>query len=227
MHRLSIMDSPEAPISHHWLDSTHIVFGVVTAGLTYDRFKLEASRFHGREPDQHRWNIETGPLDSTAVRASWNPTDTLSLQASYAHQVDAEQLEPGVNQNKWSASAIHTRRLADAGWWSTTLAWGRRSSGDAQLDALVAESAVRLQEKWTIFARAEMTENNELVDDADHNGPAYRVGKASLGAIRDFGIAPRVKLGRLYALNFVSDALEPSYGGDPHGAMAFLRLRIE
>ena len=63
MHRESIMDSPEAPITHHWLDSTHISFGVVTAGLVLDRVKLEVSRFNGREPDQHRWNIETGPLD--------------------------------------------------------------------------------------------------------------------------------------------------------------------
>ena len=59
MHRQSISTSPEAPISHHWLDSTHITFGVVTGGLIYDRAKLEVSRFNGREPDQHRWNIET------------------------------------------------------------------------------------------------------------------------------------------------------------------------
>ena len=74
MHRLSILDSPEAPISHHWLDSTHVSFGVVTAGLVLGAVKLEASRFNGREPDQHRWDIETGPLDSTAARISWNPT---------------------------------------------------------------------------------------------------------------------------------------------------------
>ena len=67
------MDSPEAPISHHWLDSTHITFGVLTAGFVHDRFKVEVSRFNGREPDQHRWNIETGPLDSTAVRLSVEP----------------------------------------------------------------------------------------------------------------------------------------------------------
>ena len=60
MHREAILDSPEAPISHHWLDSTHISFGVLTAGLVLDRVKLEVSRFNGREPDQHRWNIETG-----------------------------------------------------------------------------------------------------------------------------------------------------------------------
>ena len=106
MHREAIMDSPEAPITHHWLDSTHITFGVVTAGVIADRFKIEASRFNGREPDQHRWNIETGALDSTSVRLSWNPTRTLALQGSWAHLVDPEQLEPGVNQNRLSASAL-------------------------------------------------------------------------------------------------------------------------
>jgi hypothetical protein len=98
MHRLSIADSPEAPISHHWLDSTHIVFGVVTAGVTLDRWKLDVSRFHGREPDQHRFDIETGALDSTAARISWNPTGSLSLQASWAQVKSPEQLEPDVNQ---------------------------------------------------------------------------------------------------------------------------------
>src|SRR5262249_48321365 len=93
MHRLSIMDSPEAPISHHWLDSTHITFGVVTAGIVLDRVKLEVSRFHGREPDQHRYDIETGALDSTALRVSWNPTAHWSLQASWADVTSPEQLE--------------------------------------------------------------------------------------------------------------------------------------
>jgi len=54
MHRPSVMDSPEAPITHHWMDSTHITYGVVTAGLTWGGVKIEASRFRGREPDQNR-----------------------------------------------------------------------------------------------------------------------------------------------------------------------------
>jgi hypothetical protein len=220
MHRLSIMDSPEAPISHHWLDSTHISFGVLTAGLVLGNFKIEGSRFNGREPDRHRWNIETGPLDSTALRLSWNPTHNLALQASWAHLVSPEQLQPGVNSTRWSASALYTRRLGAGRWWSTTLAWGRRD-GD---DALALESAAGLG-RWTLFARAEWTENDELVP----GGPAWSVGKVSAGAIRDFRIAPhlRLGLGGLYAFSFVPRALENAYGGDPSGAMAFVRLRID
>lgn len=227
MHRMSIMDSPEAPITHHWLDSTHISFGVLTAGLIHDNFKIEASRFNGREPDQHRYNIETGPLDSTAFRLSWNPTPELSLQGSWADLKEPEQLEPGEDQTKLSASGIYTKRLND-GWWSTTLAWGRRSGDHESFDAWALESAVN-QGPWTLFGRAEKTENNELVSDHGHHGPTYRVGKVSVGAIRDFQIAPNVKfgVGGLYALNFVPGELETLYDGDPKGAMAFVRLQIE
>lgn len=225
MHRLSIMDSPEAPISHHWLDSTHIAFGVATVGLVHGNMKVEASRFNGREPDQYRWGIETGPLDSTALRLSWNPTDRLAVQASWGRFVGPEQLEPGENQTRWSASAIWTRPIYD-GSWSTTLAWGRRSTAGRTLDAFVLESALR-RERWTVFGRAEETENDELT--GIHHGPVYGVGKASIGAIRDFQVAPHAALGlgALVAQNFVPRTLRPSYGGDAGGFMAFVRLKVD
>jgi hypothetical protein len=230
MHRLSILDSPEAPISHHWLDSTHIVFGVVTAGVVHDRWKVEVSRFKGREPDEHRYNIESPKLDSTAVRLSWNPTDNLSLQASWAEAKSVEQLEPDEDATKWSASAIYTVPVGADGWWSTTAAWGRRSAAHGeQLDAYVLESAVKPNDAWTVFARAERTQNNELDVGAGHHGETFTVSKASIGAIRDWRMAPRVKvgLGALYAQNFVPAGLEASYGGHPNGGMAFMRLKIE
>ena len=228
MHRLSILDSPEAPISHHWLDSTHITFGVLTAGLVTGNFKIEASRFNGREPDEHRYDIETGPLDSSALRLSWNPTPQLSLQASWARLIEPEPLEPGENSTRWSASAIYTRPLGARGWWSTTLAWGRRSGEHEDFDALVLESAVGLAD-WTLFGRAERVEQNELLPAAGHHGPAFDVGKVSLGLVRDFRLADHVRIGigGLYAFNFVPASLEALYEGDPDGAMLFLRLKID
>ena len=229
MHRLSVMDSPEAPISHHWLDSTHITFGVITAGVILGDWKVEASRFHGREPDQHRSDIETGALDSTAARISWNPSANWSLQGSWAQTKSPEQLEPDANQRKLSASAIYATRLAGGGLWSTTAAWGRRNSDHEDLDAWILESSLKPTEAWTLFARAERTENNELVSVGGHHGPTYTVGKASIGVIRDWRLAAHlaVGLGGLYAVNFVPGGLEPLYGDDPTGAMAFVRLKID
>ena len=51
------MDNPAAPISHHWLDSTHITFGVLTAGIAQKTWQLEGSWFNGREPDDDRWDV--------------------------------------------------------------------------------------------------------------------------------------------------------------------------
>ena len=226
MHREAIMDSPEAPISHHWLDSTHISFGVITASLVFDRFKIEASRFNGREPDQHRWNIETGPLDSTSVRLSWNPTRTLALQGSWGHFTDPEQLEPGVDQKRWSASALWADEVAPGWKAAATLAWGRKSASGHSDDAYAVEASVK-HGGWTVFGRGEMTDNRELLDLAD--GPAYRVGKVSLGAVRDFRVAEDLSLGGggLFSLNFVPDPLAPLYGShSPTGAMAFVRLKL-
>jgi hypothetical protein len=227
MHRESILDSPEAPITHHWLDSTHISFGVVTAGVVLDRVKIEASRLNGREPDQHRWDIETAPLDSTSVRVSWNPSRTLALQGSWGHFKDPEQLEPGVNQTRWSASALLADDIAPGWHAAATLAWGRKSSQGHNDDAIAAEASLK-HAGWTIFGRDEMTENRELIQGQD--GPAYRVGKVSLGAVRDFRIADHLSFGAggLFALNFVPEGLAPLYGGhNPTGAMGFVRLKID
>jgi hypothetical protein len=227
MHREAILDSPEAPITHHWLDSTHISFGVMTAGVVLDRVKLEVSRFNGREPDQHRWNIETGPLDSTAIRVSWNPTRTLALQGSWGHFTDPEQLEPGVDQKRWSASALWADEIAPGWKLSGTLAWGRKSAEGHNDDALAAEASVK-HSAWTVFGRGEITDNRELTD-VEH-GPAYRVGKVSVGGLRDFKVAENLSLGvgGLFAVNFVPDALAPDYGGhNPTGAMGFIRLKLD
>src|SRR5215467_151214 len=52
-HRSSASEDPMATLGHHLQDSTHIANDVVTAGLTYKRVRMEASGFHGREPDEH------------------------------------------------------------------------------------------------------------------------------------------------------------------------------
>jgi hypothetical protein len=231
MHRMSAMDSPEAPITHHWLDSTHVTFGVATFGWVHDDFKLEASSFRGREPDEDRWDLETPDLDSWSVRASWNPSREWSLQASWADVTSPEQLEPDEDESKWSASAIHTRQFGTEGWWSSTLAWGRKTNDHGESrDGWMVESAVHPDARWTVFARAERIETNELVPGAGGgHGDLYTASKASLGVVHDWRLTRHVRfgLGGLYSLNQAPAALEPLYGGDPWGTMLFARLKID
>lgn len=226
MHRMAAMDSPEAPITHHWFDSTHITFGVVTAGYVNGDWKIEASQFRGREPDHRRYDIETGALDSTSVRLSWNPTQNLALQVSYADVTSPEALHPDDDEERYSASAIYTRTIGADGWWSLTGAFSRKARSDGtELDAWLAEAAVHPNERWTIFARGEAIETDEL---GAHHGPVENAARLSLGAIRDFRVSEHavIGFGAVLQQHWVSDALEPSYDGDPIGAMGFVRLKI-
>ena len=219
MHRPATMTSPEAPITHHWLDSTHITFGVITAGWVQDAWKFEVSQFTGREPDEDRYDIERPRMDSTALRASWNPGENWSLQASWADVESPEQLEPEVDAQRLSASALYGTRF-----WSTTLAWGHKNPSEgASTDAVAVEAAFSPSRDWQLFARAEWLETNELGE--DHH-EVHDVAKLSIGVRREFPLGEKVRLGlgALYSLNDVDAALEPSYGGSPDGSMIFLQF---
>ena len=223
MHRVAAMASPEAPITHHWLDSTHITFGVLTAGLVRDSWKLEASRFTGREPDEDRYDIERPRMDSTSVRASWNPSRDWSLQASWADIESPEALEPEHDEERVSASASYYRPLDDQRAWTASLAWGRKkASGEEPSDALVGEIAFIPAQGWQLFGRAEQVETHDLTPAEE----IFEVRKVSLGLLRDFPLGRRMTLGigALHSFNFIPAALEPSYGGDPSGTMVFVRL---
>lgn len=225
MHRLSIMDSPEAPIAHHWLDSTHITFGVLTGGWVHDNWKLEASGFRGREPDQDRYDIESPKLDSGSVRVSWNPTQNWSLQASWADVKSPEQLHPDEDETRWTTSAVYTTPRAAGGWYAATVALGRKERSDGvDLNAGSVEAAMHLATPWTLFARGEIVETDEL-----GGAGVETVSKASLGVIRDFRVHEHavVGVGALVTKSFVGSALEPSYDGDPAGGAVFVRLKVE
>jgi hypothetical protein len=96
------------------------------------------------------------------------------------------------------------------------------------MDALALESAIKPNADWTVFARAERVETDELTTSAAGHGPVFTVGKVSLGAVRDWALSRHVSvgLGGLYALDFSPDDLRPTYGGGPHGAMVFTRLKL-
>ena len=230
MHRDSGMDIPEAPISHHWLDSTHVSDGVLTLGYVTGQFKLEASAFHGREPDQFRWNVEAGPLDSAALRLSWNPDERWSLQVSHGHIHSPEQLEPQVDQDRTTASVMYTQPVGDAGRWATTLAWGQdRNRPGRALDAWLAESELMPDAHDTFFARLERVQEDELFTAGSPlAGDMFGVGKVSLGYIRDWSLARHIKfgLGGLVSAYGLPGQLQGSYG-NPHSYMLFARLKLE
>jgi hypothetical protein len=232
MHRFSGMDIPEAPLSHHWLDSTHVTFGVATLGWIHDTVKLEGSLFTGREPDQHRTDIESPKMDSWSVRASWQPTPNWSLQVSTGRLHSPEQLEPEVDVRRTTASAIYNRPLPD-GDWQTTLAWGNNDRHPGRpTDSFLFESTATCR-RHTAFGRVEWQQNDELLGILGEEQGAFAVNKLSLGYIYDFLHRDnwRTGLGILWSIAQVPDGLNGEdfykpYGNYPTSWMVFLRARM-
>ena len=229
MHRFSAMDNPEAPLGHHWLDSTHITFGVITLGYVFDKFKVEGSVFRGREPNENRWDIEAPKLDSYSGRISFNPNKDLSFQASYGYLDSPEQLEPDVNVKRVTFSAIYNRNFEN-GNWQTTFAWGRNDKNPGlDTNAFLLESAINFMKSHTIFSRFEYVEKDELFEEDDPlAGKSYDVKKLTLGYVYDFlhlkGIDAGI--GASFDMHFISDTLEEVYSDTPKSFMLFVRIKL-
>jgi hypothetical protein len=230
MHRDSGKDNPEAPITHHWLDSTHITFGVLTGGVIWRNVKLEASAFHGREPDQFRYNIETGKLDSASARLSWNPIPAWSLQVSHGYLASPEQLDAEVALRRTTASASFQNKFGST-TLDTTLAWGRnRHNPGNTTDGWLLEAALKPSATTTLFGRLERVENGELFDHADPlYDQVFAIKKLSIGAVHDvaqIGHA-RFGLGAVLSKYAKPSSLDNAYGNNPTSFMLFLRAQLK
>jgi hypothetical protein len=126
-HRASASENPMAPLGHHFQDSTHIADEVVTVGITHRNFRVEASGFHGREPDEYRWNIDSGRIDSWSMRVTLNPAQDWSFQYSIAQLHSPDALTPNEDIRRMTASLMCNRPLHD-GNWATLVLWGRNQS---------------------------------------------------------------------------------------------------
>lgn len=236
-HRMSAMDNPAAPSSHHWIDSTHISFGVLTAGVAHDTWQLEGSWFNGREPDEDRWDIEKPNLDSYAGRLTWNPTPAWSAQLSHGYLKSPEELHPSDHLYRTTASLMHLAKMSGEAHVATTAAWGRNETHGARTDAFIIESSY-MTPTWSLFARAETIE--KPAEDLELLPPSQTVRVRQVSA----GLTRELLQGRPYQLAggaAVTYTFNPSgsfgsslhaigdidriYGRHPVGFWIFLRLR--
>jgi len=77
---------------------------VVTLGITHRNLRLEASGFHGREPDEFHWNINSGKIDSWSTRVNLNPGQNWTVQYSIAQLHSPEALAPTADVRRMTAS---------------------------------------------------------------------------------------------------------------------------
>jgi len=226
-HRASALADPLATLGHHWLDSTHITFGVLTAGVVGRRVKLEGSWFNGHEPDERRWDLDLRRPDAFSVRLSLAPVDSLVGQVSFAHLPGGGH--HAGDMQRGTASLTHHAGISDAGQADTLVAFGFNHMGGVGVAAL-AESTVDLDGDNVVFTRLEYVQKtgHELVLPAPLDAERFDIMSAVLGYVRNLGpIASLLPgLGVRFSGTYVPAALGPAYGNRrfPLGAMVYVRL---
>jgi len=236
-HRASASELPQAPLSHHWQDSTHIANEVLTAGILYKKVRLEASGFYGTEPDENRWNIDYGPMNSWSTRLSVLPAKNWMAQVSVGRLARPERQEPG-DVVRSTASLQYSRPLQNGGQWSTSLIWGRnhRLLDHSNSNAYLLETMLPVSRKNFLTGRIELVDKDELFTDqpdlaaqlARTAGSSFRIGAYTFGYTRDIGIFEKIETGiggniTTYSL---PGAIKPYYGDHPFGVNLYLRLRL-
>jgi hypothetical protein len=234
-HRASASEDPVGSLGHHQEDSTHIASDVVTVGVTHGMARVEVGGFHGREPDEFRWNIDQGKIDSWSTRLTLQPAQNWSGQVSYARLKSPEQLFPNEDQGRTTASILYNRPFHE-GNWSNTVLWGRtRSLADnSKENSYLLESLVRFKTRNYAWTRIENAgRSNELVNGANplpagfQEEPIGHVAAYTFGYDRDIDMLPRVRtaLGAQVTTYGVPDVLQTIYGSHPVGVSIFVRLR--
>jgi hypothetical protein len=222
------MPNPVGPISHHWLDSSHISFGVVTGGLYGRTWKAEASAFNGREPDDTRWTIDLAALDSYSGRLSLMPSPRWVVQVSAGHLTAAEGHADGSREDvdRITASATYHRLMMDR-LWATTVAWGQNREGGTATNALLLETSTDLSARDVLFARADVVQKM-AADLALAGDERFVVQKYQAGYTRWFARLTGIDAGLGSSAGFavVPQTLQPVYGQRVGGEFAvFLNIR--
>jgi len=241
-HRLSASENPLAPLSHHQQDSTHIAYNVLTAGLTLDVVRIEASGFHGGEPSEQRWGFQPSPnghaIDSYSTRITLSPRPNWTAQYSIAHITSPEALYPNEDQQRQTASIIYNRPLHN-GNWSNTLVWGRAKSltdHPSRQNSYLLESLICFRTRnyaWTRLENAARTNELLLLPGSPlppnfEESPIGHVAAYSFGYDRDFHFIPHLLTapGAQFTTYTPPPALVSTYGSHPFGVAIFVRFRI-
>jgi hypothetical protein len=234
-HRASAAENPVASLGHHLQDSTHIANDVVTAGLAYKQARIEFSGFHGREPDEFRWNIDSGIIDSWSTRLTVQPGQNWSAQYSFAHLTSPEELHAAEDVQRMTASVSYNRPMARSSWASTLL-WGRNrvlQSGEI-FNGYLAESTLQFAQHNRAWGRIENVDRtSELLLGKQPEPPGFeenflaRIQAYTIGYDHDFPLIPGLStaLGGQVTFYGKPDFLTPLYGQHPAGAILFIRVR--
>jgi hypothetical protein len=237
-HRASAFELPQATLGHHWQDSTHIADNVATVALKHKWLRLEASGFYGTEPNENRWNIDWGPMNSYSGRMSVFPSKNWMGQFSAGRIARPERQHEG-DIVRTTASLHYSRPMAEGSSWSTSFIWGRNHDTFTHhgLNSYLVESVYPVTRRGFLTGRVESVDKDELFEndpELEHRvehaaGHIFRVHGYTAGYTRDLGKFRSVEagIGANVSAYGIPSAIKPFYGDHPWGASMYLRFRLK
>jgi len=230
MHRPSALYNPDAPLSHHWTDATHITFGVATLGIRLGQFKLEGSSFTGREPGENRYNFDRPRFDSWSGRLSFNPSQHWALQVSHGLLKSPEALHAAEDVNRTTASVNYSKPATGNASFNAIALWGQNKikGHDAEQAALLEASWRKHKMAW--YGRYEFVQKStdELALDETIFGhdALFPVHAITIGTAYDVWSPGNIKiaLGGQFTVYNTTETLRPLYGKTPMAFEVYLRL---
>ena len=232
MHRASAAGLPLAPLGHHTFDSTHISFGVITGAVERGPWTFEGSVFNGREPDEHRWNVDFAPLDSAAARVWFKPTPQWAFQVSSGKLTEPEELIAG-NAVRTTASASWSRQR-DRDLRGVTIGYGVNNAHGEHRHGVFGELTVE-DGANAISARLESQQvethlllTGEVPEDGHESEPPATVVALTAGGARRLltwrGFEGAI--GAQVTFYGVPSVLREAYSDHPVSYQVFFRLRL-
>ena len=230
VHRPSGFFNPDAPLSHHWVDATHITFGVATLGFRHGKFKMEASSFTGREPGENRYNFDKPKFDSWSGRLSFNPTIKWALQASHGFIKEPEVLHPGEDVNRTTASVSYSTRGFGEQFTNFTALWGMNKTKNHHGEhAILLEGSYNIK-RTAVYGRYEWVQKSieelDLDESVFGHDALFPVHALTAGISYDVMVtgSTKIALGSQFSMYHPDKRLSTLYGDNPFAGEVYLRI---
>jgi hypothetical protein len=190
------------------------------------KWKVEGSIFTGREPDQHRYNIEEPKFDSYSGRVNFDLNSNWNFQGSYGWLNDPEQINPVPHSQRIILSS--TQHYLWGNWvLDNTEVWAKKINAvpGNTLDALLIESTAHILKKNIAYFRYQFADEDELLP----LGTVDRVHEMTFGYTYDFlkKYHTRWGVGGLTSFDILPDSYKPFYGNFPVSFMFYVRMAID
>jgi hypothetical protein len=236
MHRVTGMVNPDAPLGHHiGQDVGHISSTVIGASLKVGNTHIEASTYHGTEPEPDAVDLPLGMPDSVSLRliedfpeaggAHW----TLMVSAARVNAPEPDQPNV-VFENRYSASIFTQTSLSKQWTFYNTWIYGAVTQYDQApvLSSFDEEFLFKGDHPriWGRFEVLQRTAGELEIPGATGLNHGKWVAALTLGYTHQLATWDTIELGLGGSVtkDFLQQEFMSAYGGDPWSGKIFLQL---